>query len=154
MIVKTVCYIQPLDSPRKATKHMETGYANLKLVVDNHLLWNWVSGKVGVRSRSQSHELQKSKWHSWSKDHVLHLVDKIVIMRLLSQEKKKGCFVQMYQWGLWSLIYTTHVLCFFLQMNTKTSLINDIIGYLSCIPLLQSSAALSVCVLFVNWLSP
>ena len=107
--MKTVCYIQPLDSPRKATKHLER-YANLKLLVDNHLLRSWVSGKVGVRSRSQSHELQKLKWHSWSKD---HLVDKIVIMRLLSQEKKKGCFVQMYQWGLWSLIYTTHVLCFF-----------------------------------------
>ena len=118
MIVKTVCYIQALDSPRKATKHLER-YANLKLLVDNHLLRSWVSGKVGVRSRSQSHELQKLKWHSWSKDHVLHLVDKIVIMRLLSQEKKKGCFVQMYQWGLWSLIYTTHVLGFFFYKWTQ-----------------------------------
>ena len=48
-----------------------------------------------------------------------HLVDKIVIMKLLSQEKKKGCFVLMYQWGLWSLIYTTHVLCFFFYKLTQ-----------------------------------
>ena len=93
MIVKTVCYIQPLDSPRKATKHVER-YGNLKLLVKNHLLRSWVSGKVGVSSHSQSHELQKLKWHPWSKDHVLHLVDKIII-RLLSQEKEKGCFVPM-----------------------------------------------------------
>ena len=94
MIVKTVCYIQPPDSPRKATKHVER-YGNLKLLVNNHLLRSWVSGKVGVSNHSQSHELQKFKWHPWSKDYVLNLVDKIIIMRLLSQEKKKGCFVPM-----------------------------------------------------------
>ena len=46
-------------------------YANLKLLVDYHLLRSWVSGKVGVSSHSQSHELQQLKWHPWSKDHVL-----------------------------------------------------------------------------------
>ena len=152
MIVKTGCYIQALDSPRKANKHLER-YANLKLLVDNHLLRSWVSGKVGVRSRSQSHELQKLKWHSWSKDHVLHLVDKIVIMRLLSQEKKKGCFVQMYQWGLWSLIYTTHVLGFF-STNEHKNITDQWHHWMLVLYLLQSSAVLSVCALFVNWFRP
>ena len=70
MIVKTVCYIQPPDSPGKATKHVER-FANLKLLVDNPLLRSWVSGKVGVSSHSQSHKLQQLKWYPWSKDHVL-----------------------------------------------------------------------------------
>ena len=120
MIVKTVCYIQPPDSHRKATKHVER-YGNLKLLVNNHLLRRWVSGKVGVSSHSQSHELQKFKWHPWSKDHVLNLVDKIIIMRLLSQEKKKGCFVPMRPL---ELDVHNPSLVFFLQINTKTSLIN------------------------------
>ena len=48
-----------------------------------------------------------------------HLVDKIVIMKLLSQEKKKGCFVLMYQWGLWSLIYTLMFCVFFFYKLTQ-----------------------------------
>ena len=128
MIVKTVCYIQPPDSPRKATKHVER-YANLKLLVDYHLLRSWVSGKVGVSSHSQSHELQQLKWHPWSKDHVLAFSGQNSNYEaVVTREEKRMFCTNVPMRPLELDLHNSCFVFFFLQINTKTSLINDIIG--------------------------
>ena len=54
--------------------------------------WIWT---FGVSSRSQSHKLQKLKWHPWSKDHVLHfiLVDKTIYEAVFTREKQMFCSI-------------------------------------------------------------
>ena len=90
----------------------------------------------GVSSHSQSHELQKLKWHLRSKDHVSHWMGKIIYAAVSTREK--GCFVALRPLELDA---NPHFVGFLLQMNTKTSLID---GCLSCILLQRSSIMSSV----------
>ena len=52
--------------------------------------WIWV---FRVSSGSQSHEVQKLKWCPWSKDHVLHLVDKTIYEAVFMRDKRMFCSI-------------------------------------------------------------
>ena len=106
--------------------------------------WIWT---FGVSSRSQSHKLQKLKWHPWSKDHVLHfiLVDKTIYEAVFTREKQMFCSIMAP-----GHCCKTHILLVYLelQINRTTSVID---GCLSCILLPRSSAESPVHALFANW---
>ena len=99
----------------------------------------------GVSSHSQSHKLQRLKWHPRWKDHVLHWMDKVIyeLQAALMRGKIMLCGIKAS--GTWC---STHVLSVF-----PTNKHENMARYRSMLVLYPVLPVLPTHALFVNWLS-